>query len=115
MIEMTTIAFKIGQRQEKHILRDSEAISNQYNDKQLLESFCADQWLSERDPVLLSFIQGLTRTALNSCSTNTKVAISRIVEQVYALRFQKLVAPVSFCYVVECICKNKQPCGNGTY
>ncbi|CAG2237719.1 unnamed protein product [Mytilus edulis] len=94
--EVSELAFIIGGQQQQIFTDDIENISQQYTSHSFLTELKAEKWLSERNSALIQFISGITKFSLSDAAENMKIAVCRIVEQVYALRYQKLVAPISF-------------------
>ncbi|CAG2237735.1 unnamed protein product [Mytilus edulis] len=96
--EFETNLYEKGAReQQQQIFTDDiENISQQYTSHSFLTELKAEKWLSERNSALIQFISGITKFSISDAAENMKIAVCRIVEQIYALRYQKLVAPISF-------------------
>lgn len=94
--EAAAMAFKLGKREEKAVSDDAEAVSKEYLERTELLSFDSFKWLRKRNKILLQFIQGMTNFDFETSTEPEKITCCRAMEQIYAMRFHKLVAPISF-------------------
>lgn len=78
------------------IVRDIEIISQQFNDRTFLMELNMIDWVFKRNSAIINFIQGVANLSLENAPEDVIFSICRIVEQIYCLKQQRLVAPISF-------------------
>ena len=61
-----------------------------------MKNINASDWLSKRNPCLISFLSSAIGEAINDMRTEKKNAFSPLIEQVLYTRKLSLVTPVSF-------------------
>lgn len=95
--ELLLLANKLGKLQGKPISDDANALKTFYHSLPSLKAMDLNPWLTSRNKVLMSIICGiLDKGDLNNLHENELFTISIIIEQIYNLRFNKLVLPTSF-------------------
>ena len=93
---MSSLSIQIGKTLNHALYKDTQGVSGEYKNISFLKNIIALDWLSKRNPCLISFLSSATRVAINSSRTIKINAFSHLVEQVPYTQKLNLVAMFSF-------------------
>ena len=95
-IKISGLAETIGKAAYRDIYQDGVNIMKEYKDMQMFKMIKPQRWLKQRNPLLLSFLNGVTGVTVdNSCEKKIN-AFTHIVEQIYYTRNLNIITPFSF-------------------
>ena len=95
-IKISGLAETIGKAAYRDIYQDGVNIMKEYKDMQMLKMIKPQRWLKQRNPLLLSFLNGVTGVTVDNSSEKKINAFTHIVEQIYYTRNLNIITPFSF-------------------
>ena len=93
--QLTRLAEALGRSQGYNIFADGVLLAQDSKDLNFLKQFKPDEWLANRNKILLAFLCGAGMVE-ERCSVKKQVALIRSVEDVYYLRNLNLITPMAF-------------------
>ena len=95
-IKISGLAETIGKAAYRDIYQDGVNIMKEYKDMQMFKMIKPQRWLKQRNPLLLSFLNGVTGVTVDNSSEKKINAFTHIVEQIYYTRNLNIITPFSF-------------------
>lgn len=90
------LANALGQSVSSEVYKDAVAISGDYNSPSNMMFESTHTWVSQRHPVINSFIDGATQSSTGQKSKKALYAQAKAVDSVYKARFSKFISTLSF-------------------
>ena len=95
-IKISGLAETIGKAAYRDIYQDGVNIMKEYKDMQMFKMIKPQRWLKQRNPLLLSFLNGVTGVTVDNSSEKKINAFTHVVEQIYYTRNLNIITPFSF-------------------
>ena len=95
-IKISGLAETIGKAAYRDIYQDGVNITKEYKNMQTLKMIKPQRWVKQRNPLLLSFLNGVTGVTVDNSSEKKINAFTHIVEQIYYTRNLNIITPFSF-------------------